>query len=109
MSCICRVTVKTSEGVVPLIVKEDDQSLIHFIMSLKAEIKDRYGEEVDLNWVKDNVEDMDMYEYQIAQDGKAIVKKIIYFEEKGQQIERIIDQEGKTNGENKFITEMGKR
>jgi len=55
------------------------------------------------------VEDMDMYEYQIVQVGKVIVKKIIYFEEKGQQLERIIDQEGKTNGENKFITKMGKR
>lgn len=90
VSYIGRVTIEIGEGLVPLVVSDDEISLIHAIKILKAEFKNKYDEEVDLIWVKDNVEELDMLEYQIVQDDKVLVKKTIFFDERTQQIEHII-------------------
>lgn len=84
------IVLEIGKSLVPAAVKEDGPSLLTSIKELRDSLSKDHGLVVDLIRVRDNLNDLSPYEFQIIQNETTLVRKVIKSDSIPAQIDQII-------------------
>jgi len=84
------LVIEIGEKLIPIAVSENTASLVKSIKELRAQLKSLHNYDFEKIRLKDNIEELEPYEYQIRVNDRILCKSSIEFDSADRQIDHII-------------------